>query len=369
MTYVYVGTLNWGADSARGLYTFTLDDADGRLRELETVPLLDPTFVVVSPSRGILYAVTASATFEGEAGAGLVSFSIDRASGRLKRLNHQVIPSPFPSYLSLDRAERFLLVANGFGGTASVFPIGDDGRIGEIADLVRLPGEPSVRLGETPVPPFPIAPGAPHPHCIRTSPDNRFVVVSDMPNSRLQVFGFDAQRGKLSGAASVASPPDGRRHGARHFEWSPGGRHLYVVNERVNSGTVFAYHAQDAGLEPVQTFSAVPDPSDQQENLTADIHVHSSGRFMLLSNRGHDSIAVYAIDDDTGAVRPVAWEPCLGHRPRVAVFTPDGRLVLVGNNSSDEVVAFWMNQETGRLTPTGTRVTVPRPSSIAFFAS
>jgi 6-phosphogluconolactonase len=366
MTYVYVGTLNWGTTHARGLYSFVLDEDDGALTEVEVVPLPDPTFAVVSRAREILYAVTASTHFEGEPGAGLVAFAVDPSSGRLTRLNHQIVPSPHSSYLSLDRSERFLLVAAGFGAAASVFPLSDDGLVEPVSDVVRFEGGPTVPLGERSSPPFPIAAGASHPHCIRPAPDNRFVVVSDMPHARVHVFGFDERTGRLSPRGWVPSPPDGRGHGARHFEWHPDGRFLYVVNERVDCVTVFAYDGADGTLEPVQTVDTLPAPF-AGENFTADIHLHPSGRFLYLSNRGHDTIAVYGIDERTGLLEPVAWEPSLGHRPRFFAFSPDGRLLLVANASSDNIVAFAVDPGTGRLTPTGAQTSVPAPSSIAFF--
>jgi 6-phosphogluconolactonase len=366
MTYVYVGTLNWGTTNARGLYSFVLDEEDGGLDELELVPIPDPTFVVAARARERLYTVTSGTHFEGEPGSGLVAYAVDPASGRLERLNHQNVPAPHSSYLSLDRTGHFLLVASGFGAAASVFPLDEEGLIGPAADVFRFEGGPTVPLGERSSPPFSIAAGASHPHCIRPAPDNRFVVVSDMPHGRVHVFGFDAPSGKLSPNGWAPSPPDGRGYGARHFEWHPNGRFLYVVNERVDSATVFAWGADDGTLEPIQVVDTLPAPFGG-ENFTADIHLHPSGRFLYLSNRGHDTIAVYAVDESTGLLEPVAWEPSLGHRPRYFAFSPDGRLMLVANASSDEVVAFAVDGDTGRLTPTGARTTVPAPSSIAFY--
>jgi 6-phosphogluconolactonase len=365
MTYVYVGTLNWGASNARGIYSFVLDDVEGGLSELEVVALPDATFIVASQTRDRLYAVTFTTHFEGEPGAGLVAFAIDPSTGRLSRLNHQIVPSAHASYLSLDRSERFLLVANGFGATASVFPIAADGRVQAISDLVHFEGGPTVGFGEYSSPPFGIAAGASHPHCIRPAPDNRFVVVTDMPRARVLVFAFDAHRGTLSPRSAALSPPDGAPYGARHFEWHPNGRFLYVVNERVNSATAFSFDAQAGALEPIQTVATLPG-AFAGENFTADIHLHPSGRFLYLSNRGHDSIAVFAVDGDTGRLEAIAWEPSLGHRPRFLAFTPDARWMLVGNNSSAEIVTFGVDSDTGRLTPTGHVASVPGPSSATF---
>jgi 6-phosphogluconolactonase len=237
-----------------------------------------------------------------------------------------------------------------------------------VSDVVHFEGGPTVAPGEESSPPFPIAQGASHPHCIRPAPDNRFVVVSDMPHGRVQVLAFDAERGTLSPRRTAQSPPDGRGWAARHFEWHPNGRFLYVVNERVDCATVFAYDEAEGTLEPLQTVSSLPAPF-AGENFTADIHLHPSGRFLYLSNRGHDSIAVYAVDPDTGLLEPIAWEPSLGRRPRFFAFTPDARLLLVANASSDSVVAFAVDAGTGRLEPSGAETLVPAPSSLAFFGA
>jgi 6-phosphogluconolactonase len=365
MTYVYVGTVNWGSDNALGTYSFILDDDDGTLTPLRLTLPAESRFVVTSRKMPRLYAAISSTHFEGEPGSGLISYAIDLSNGDLLRLNHQVVPGPHANYLSLDRSERFLLVACGFGGTASILPLTDDGEIGPVTDTVHFEGRPTVPLGEHSSPPFDLALGASHPHCIRPSPDNRFVVVTDMPRSHVNIFAFSDRDGRMVRHSSVLSPPNGQGYGARHFEWHPNGRILYVVNERSNSITVFEYEARTAALKPISTVPALP-ASFSGTNFTADIHIDSFGRFLYVCNRGHDSIAVFAVDPQTGMLDIIGWDEAYGHRPRSFALSPDERFMLVANSSSDNLVSIRLDNESGRLGPLVSNIFVPAPTQIAF---
>lgn len=369
-TFAFVGTFTqWADQQSEGIYQFALDEETGSLDPVGTTPIVNPSFLAVSPSRGVVYTATHSSHFEGEAGAGVVGFAIDTASGGLTRINHQLVPSPHPAYINVDRSERFVLIASGLGGAASVFPLDDDGRLAAASDVQQFEGEPSVRLGTATTLPLSLGPGAPHPHCIAASPDNRFVLVSNLGHNRVHVFRFDSERGKLEpGDPPWHDSPPGVQAttpiGARHMAFHPAKEILYVNNEGHSSVTVFAWDAAAGRLSPLQTVSTLPDGADGS-NSSADIHVHSSGRFLYVSNRGHDSIASFTIDD-SGLLAPLAHEPTRGEHPRNFALTPDGRLLLAANQKSETIVAFRIDEETGALEPTGSVTAVPSPVCVKF---
>jgi 6-phosphogluconolactonase len=351
-TYAHVGTFTtWDDQPSEGVYSFSVDLDDGSLAAMGVTLLDDPSFLAVS-SRGVVYVATHTSYFEGEPGAGLVAYAVE-SGGTVRRLGHARVPSPHPVYVSLDRAERFVLVASGLGGAVSAFAIGDDGTPGPAAGVVQLDGAPSVPLGVRSTIPMAFGPGAPHPHCVVASPDNRFVLVPNLTHDQVHVLAFDPATGALRAHGAVPSP------GPRHVAFHPDGITAYVLNETDSSVGVFRW---DAGrLTHVETVSTLP--RAHRASKAADVHVHPSGRFLYASNRGHDSIAAFAIADD-GRLSPHGHTPT-GRGPRGFAIAPGGELLLVADQGSGDVRAYRIDGG-GRLEPTGVRTAVPSAVCVRF---
>jgi 6-phosphogluconolactonase len=199
----------------------------------------------------------------------------------------------------------------------------------------------------------------PHAHSINVAPDNRFAFVADLGLDRVMIYRFDPQRGTLeANNPPWASLAPGA--GPRHFAFHPSGRSAYVINEMKSTVTAFAYDANRGSLDEIQTVTTLPE-SFIGNNTTAEVQVHPSGRFLYGSNRGHDSIAVYAIDAETGRLTFVEHESTGGSTPRNFGLDPDGRYLLAANQASDSVVVFRIDAATGALTPTGHSIEVPSP--------
>jgi 6-phosphogluconolactonase len=327
-------------------------------------PLPDPTFLAAS-SRGIVYAATHTAFFEGAPGAGLVAYALSE-DGSLRRLGQARVPSPHPVYVGLDREERYVLVASGLGGAASAYAVAGDGVPSAAASVLPFPGEPSIPLGTPSRLPRMPTPGAPHPHCIVASPDGAFVLVANMNQSRVHVLGFAG--GELTPHAVQPSPPGtapDRPIGARHLAFHPDGGAVYVLNESDSSITVFAWDAPDGRLRALQTLSTLP--AGAPASKAADVHVHPSGRFLYASNRGHDSLAAFAIED-AGRLRALSHTPT-GRGPRGFAVTPDGGLLLVAHQDSGDVRAYRVDELTGSLKATGARTPVPCPVCVCITRS
>jgi 6-phosphogluconolactonase len=350
--YAHVGTFtSWDDQPSEGVYSFAVDPDDGSMASVGITALDDPSFLAVS-SRGVVYVATHTSFFEGEPGAGLVAYAVE-PGGTLRRLGHARVPSPHPVYVSLDRAERFVLVASGLGGAVSAFAIAGDGTPGPAASVLQLDGAPSVPLGVRSTIPMAFGPGAPHPHCIVTAPDNRFALVPNLTHERVHVLAFEPRTGALRPHGAVPSP------GPRHVAFHPRGSTAYVLNETGSSVSVFAW---DAGrLTHLETVSTLPRTTGAGK--AADVHVHPSGRFLYASNRGHDSIAAFAISGD-GCLTPIGHTPT-GRDPRGFAIAPGGELLLVAAQGSGDVRTYRIDGA-GRLEPTGARAAVPSAVCVRF---
>jgi 6-phosphogluconolactonase len=341
-TLVYFGTYT-GAKS-RGIYVSSLDTASGRLSPPElAAETVNPSFLAVHPTGRFLYAVN-----EVEAGSAS-AFAIERPSGRLAPLNQSSSKGPGPCYLSLDRTGRHLLVANYEGGSVTVLPVGPDGALGPATAFVQHEGSK-----------------APHAHSIDVDAANRFAMAADLGLDRVFVYRFEPARGSLTPneAPFVAlAPGSGPRHVALH----PGGRFAYVLNELALTVASLRYDPERGALEAFQTLSSLPEGVAVAKDFSgAEILAHPGGRFLYASNRGHDTIAVFAIDEKTGSLALLEHVSTGGKTPRGFGIDPSGAYLLVGNQDSDSVVVFRIDPVSGRLTPTGQSVEVGSPVSVSF---
>jgi 6-phosphogluconolactonase len=360
MVYAYVG--NWNAPSgSQGIHAFEVDPKTGRMQHIQFVDVANPSFLAVSPTRKTLYAGSHSPYFEGSPGGGVSAYAIDAASGRLEHLNSRVIPVPHPAYVRLDRTDGVCLVACTMGGGVAALPIAADGGLCEASSIVMHAGRPLVPLGEKKIVNGG-EPGACQPHSIMPSLDNQFAFAPDLRLNQVVVHRFDAATGRLEQASTVeAAPGSGPRHSMLH----PDGSVLYVVNENGNTVSVYAIDRDNGALSNIQDISTLP-PDFTGETKTADIHIDPAGRYLYASNRGHDSVAIYAVDPGTHQLRSVGYAPTLGKRPRGFSFVPDSQLMMVANQDSNNVVAFTVDAETGQLRPTGESTEVASPTCVAY---
>jgi 6-phosphogluconolactonase len=352
---VYIGTYT-GAKS-QGIYVSRLDAASGALSPPElAAETASPSFLAVHPRGGWLYSVGEVNTFGGKPGGSVSAFAIDRATGRLTALNQQSSGGAGPAHLIVDRSGRDVLVANYGGGSVAVLPIEKDGRLKPASAFVQHSGasvNPQRQKG-------------PHAHSINVDPQNRFAYVADLGLDKILVYRFDAKRGSLA----ASDPPFAAVQpgaGPRHFAFDPRGRFAYVINEIDLTVTAFRHDGRRGTLNPLQTVSTLPEGVPKLPAYsTAEVQVHPSGRFLYGSNRGHDSITVFAVDGKSGKLTYVQNEPTQGNTPRGFGIDPTGTYLLAGNQRSDSVVVFRIDRETGRLTPTGHKIDVGSPVCVKF---
>ncbi|HEY0605901.1 MAG TPA: lactonase family protein [Herpetosiphonaceae bacterium] len=334
-----------------GIHLFRLDEATGTLSASGTYTgIVNPSFVVAHPQQPWLYAVSETSAEQDGASGQVWALRFDRDPLHLEPLNHQPSAGDHPCHLELDASGKWLLVSNYSSGTVAVLPIGEDGSLGEMTDLIQHTGGSGVN-GERQA--------GPHAHSATFTPDQRFVIVADLGLDQLLVYAFDAEQGKLQPCGHAEAQPGA---GPRHIAFHPNGRFVYVGNELNSTVSLYDYNAVSATLQQRQSIDTAP---SGQENWIADIHLSPSGKHVFVSNRGHDSIAVFDVAED-GALSQAGTISCGGSWPRHFMPAPGGNLVLVANQHSGDVAVLPLDAESGVLGEATAHAAVPQASCVQF---
>jgi 6-phosphogluconolactonase len=350
----YVGS--YTDHGSKGIYAYRFDSSTGKMTSLGLAAETgEPSFLAVDSSGRFLYAVNETETYNGQPTGAVSAFAIQPDSGKLSLLNQVSSRGTDPAHITLDRTGKYVLVANYTSGSVAVFVLLEDGRLGEVTSFVQHKGS-SVN---------PERQKGPHAHAIALSPDNRFAVVADLGLDQLLVYSFDAAKGTLGTQPQVVKASPGT--GPRHLVFSTDGRFLYMLTEMQSSVVAYSYDAASGALHELQTISALP-KGFSGENTAAEIEIDPSGKFVFASNRGDDSIAVFAIDSHTGMLTHVETDSTGGKAPRNFAIDPTGSWLLAANQDSDNIVVFRIDQKTGHLSPTGGALQVPSPVCLKFVA-
>lgn len=352
--FMYVGT--YTGPKSQGIYVFRYTPASGEFEPLGLAAAVkNPSFLAVHPDGGHLYTVNETSDWEGKPGGFVTAFRIHRQTGMLTKLNEISSGGDGPCHLSLDRTGRFVLVANYNGGSVASIALNEDGSLRAVASFHQHQGK--VHL--------PQRQGSPHGHSINVTPDNQLALAADLGLDKILVYRLDPTSGALKPMdppfASVA-PGSGPRHLAIH----PNSRFVYVINEITCTVTAFGYNPKKGTLTEFQNLSTLPaGVAVKPEYSTAEIVAHPSGKFVYGSNRGHDTIAVFAVAED-GKLTLLENVPTQGKTPRNFAIDPTGRLLLAENQGSDSIVLFEIHPVTGRLKATGKSLQVGSPVCIRF---
>jgi 6-phosphogluconolactonase len=353
---VYIGTYT-GAKS-KGIYCSRFDSKTGKLTAPELVAQTkNPSFLAVHPNGGFLYAVGELSGTSGLRAGAVGAFRIDSRTGKLTLLNRQPSGGQGPCHLSVDQSGKCVLVANYGSGSIAALPIEEDGKVARASVVIQHQGS-SLNPGRQ---------EGPHAHFIIPDPAERFALACDLGLDKVLVYRLDLGRCGLS-----ANEPPGTSikpgSGARHLVFHPNGRLAYVISEMGSSITAFTYDPKLGVLQEFQTVSALP-ADFRGKSAGAEIQIHPSGKFLYGSNRGHDSIVAFAVDQKSGKLSYVEHQPSQGKTPRHFLFDPSGKWLLVANQDSDNLVVFGVDAKTGRLTPTSESVTVGSPVCAVFATS
>jgi len=356
---VYIGTytkaLSHTAGKAEGIYRCRFDPGTGALTIEGAVPgVVNPSYLALDSQRRYLYAVEEIDDHEGHQSGAVSAFALNSASGDLTWLNRQATGGTAPCHVSVDSTGRWVLVANYGSGSIAAYPIEEGGWLGAASGFVQHEGGSVNEQRQQ----------GPHAHMIVSDPENRRIFVNDLGLDKVLLYELDPERGTLT----PSTPPWAEvepGHGPRHLAFLPGRDIVYVLNEIGSSLTTFAYDPFSGTLTALETLSTLPDGFTEW-NSCADIHVAPSGRFVYGSNRGHDSIAIFAVDEASGTLTALGHVSTGGSTPRNFAFDPSGNFLLAANQSTDNIVSFRVDQESGWLTPTGHELAVPTPVCVLF---
>lgn len=351
--YAYVGcyTTPDRDGTGKGINVYQMDATSGAWTHVQLVEDVgNPSWLTLDRSQQHLYSVSGGDTF-----SQVSAFDRDPATGRLTYRNSQECGSPNPVAISILPTMPFAVVAGYNAGIVSSLPVSPDGSLGAMSDLVTLDGKPG---------PHPTEQDHSRPHHIPVDPVGRFFIVPDKGFDRTDVFRLDPATGKIIPteqgfiqAASGAAP--------RHLAFHPSAPFAYQCNEINSTVTTFGYDAATGRLDEIEVQTTLP-AGFTERNSTAEIQVAPSGRFVYVSNRGHNSIAIFAVDQGRGKLTSVGWEPSQGRQPRYFALDPSGSLLYAANQATHNIVTFRVDQNRGTLTPTGQVIETGSPVSIVF---
>lgn len=348
---MYAGT--YTRDGSKGIYAYKFEpEAGGKVTELGlAAETANPSFLTIHPNGKFLYAVGELSEFQGQRAGAVQAFAIE-APGKLKLLNSQPTGGQGPCHLNLDGTQKLLMVVNYGSGSASVFPVKADGALAERTGFVQHTGSgPNAQRQQ-----------GPHAHSVNVSKSNKWAVVADLGIDEFIVYKLDAAAGTIE-RHSAAKVKGGS--GPRHFSFHPSNKFAYGVNEMASAVSAFKWDEGRGELTEIQTISTLPKDFTGQSSC-AEILTHPSGKFVYASNRGHDSLAIFAIDQAKGTLTAAGHALTLGKTPRNFRIDPTGGYVVCGNQNTNNIVVFKVDASTGALTPTGQELSLPAPVCFRF---
>ncbi|MGE8203215.1 lactonase family protein [Heyndrickxia sp. NPDC080065] len=340
----YVGTYTKG--NSEGIYTFTLDTEAERIQDVRAVAKLDnPTYVEISHDNQFLYSVVK----EGELG-GAAAYSIHKQTGELKEINKQLLEGASPCHVSVDDKHHTVVTANYHKGTVEAYLINVDGSLKPAASIIEHKGSgPNKERQEKP-----------HVHYAGFTPDEKYVAVVDLGID--QLITYEVNYGQLKELNHLSVKPGS---GPRHLTFHPNGRFAYLMTEMSSEVAALKYNHEDGSFTELQYISAIPDNFTENSQGSA-IHISSDGRFVYAANRGHNSIAIFSVNQDSGELKFVEHTPTEGDWPRDFVLDPTEKFLIASNQNSSNLVLYRRNATTGKLTLIQSDVVVPDPVCVKF---
>lgn len=348
--YAYVGSFTTAQRKARGdgIHVYRADPATGAWTHLQHIGgLVNPSYLALSHDQRTLYSVHGDEEYA-------TAFALDPATGEARLLNRAATGGKNGVREAVDPSGKFLVMANYASGSVAVLPIAPDGSLKDQHQLVPLPGEPG---------PHKVEQVSSHPHDIVFDPSGRFVLVPDKGLDRVFVFRFDAATGRLTPTeqGSVKSRPGA---GPRHLAFHPKLPIVWVLNELDSTIATYRFDTGTGGLMVLQVTPTLPTEFTAY-STTAEIAVAPDGRFVYGSNRGHDSVTIFAANAE-GLLSVVGWQPTQGSGPRFIGLDPAGHFLHAANEQGDNVVTFRVDGSSGKLTPTGQVIRNASPVTIVF---
>lgn len=346
--YMLAGTYTKGA--SEGIYVYKFNPANGNLEKVSSTFVQNPSYLTIAKDKKHVYA----AIENGENKGAVAAFSFDGTTGKLTKINEQLSHGDHPCYISMDNSNKWVVVGNYTGGNFSVYPVQQDGGLGEAVQTIQHTGGSVDKSRQE----------GPHVHAVVFTPDGKYLSVVDLGKDKIITYPFNSDEEKPVNetASEVNSAP---ASGPRHIIFHPSIPFAYVIEEM--SGKVSAYSLKGGTLEGIQTINSHPE-GYKGEIGSAAIKLSSDGKCLYASNRGEsNTIAVYTIDKSTGKLKLSGIAPSGGKTPRDFTIDPSDKYLLSGNAESDNIIVFKRNKKTGMPEDTGKQVSIPSPVCLVFF--
>jgi 6-phosphogluconolactonase len=349
--YLLIGTYTTG--KSEGVYVYRFNSTTGDFDSVGMVKTSNPSYLAISQDEKFVYAVNEGAD-KGNGGK-LTAFAFNKTDGKLSFIDQQPSAGDDPCYISVDKTNKWIAVANYTSGTLSIFPIKNSGGIDSATTAIQQTGYSVNTERQT----------SPHMHCAIFSEDNKYLFAADLGTDKLMVYSFDEKTGKLAEATSPFVMTKAGT-GPRHLTFHPNNKYAYLIEEL--TGTISAYSYKNGAFTLFQNASALP-PDYMGSIGSADIHVSADGKFLYASNRGEsNTIAIYKINQKNGTITLVGHQSTLGQTPRNFNFDPSGNFLLVANQNSDNIVIFKVDKKTGLLSDSGKRINAGNPVCIKWIS-
>jgi len=350
-TLVYFGTTT--EKTSEGVYLSRFDSATGTLSPATlAAKVTHPMFLNLHPNQHVLYAIGERNDAAGKVLGTIEAFTINASTGALTPLNHQIAGDDAVCYVAIDKTGRTALAVSYRQGYVVSFPVRADGSLGERVSFIQHTGKGVHERQE-----------GPHAHCIDLDPANGIALVADLGIDQVVSYKLDSAQSTLTQQPEPFHSKPGA--GPRHVAFSADGRHVYIINEIDSTLTLADHNAGTGRLVEKQTVSLLP-THFKGENTAAEVMVHPSGKFLYASNRGHDSLALFALAPDTGRLTFVEYMSKGVKHPRHFAIDPTGRWLLCANRDADTVTVYKIDPANGHLTATKAIAKVPMPTCIKF---
>jgi 6-phosphogluconolactonase len=349
--YLLIGTYTNG--KSEGVYVYRFNSETGDFDSVSMIKTSNPSYLAISPDEKFVYAVNEGAD-KGNGGR-ITAFAFNKTDGTLSLIDQQPSAGDDPCYVSVDKTNKWITIANYTSGTLSVLPIKANGGLDQATTVIQQTGYSVNTDRQT----------SPHMHCAIFSKDNKYLFAADLGTDKVMAYSFDEKTGKL---AEAASPFVMTKAGAgpRHLTFHPNNKFAYLIEEL--TGTISVYSYKNGAFALLQNASALP-PDYMGEIGSADIHVSADGKFLYASNRGEsNTIAIYKIDQKNGSITLIGHQSTLGKTPRNFNFDPSGNFLLVANQNTDDIVIFKVDKKTGLLSDSGKRINAGNPVCIKWIS-
>lgn len=348
--YLYIGTYTDG--ESKGIYLYKMNSTSGELEFVSITENNNPSFLTIDQNNKFLFAVNEVADFDTNKSGSISSFKIDAKTKELKFVNKATTAGAHPCFVTINNSGEFVLAANYTGGNVSVIPT-NNGVLLNPSDIIQHFGSSINKKRQN----------EPHTHSIYLDNKNKYAYALDLGIDKVNIYKFDSENGKLlKNEIPFYDVKPGS--GPRHMVFHPNSKFAYVITE-LNNKIVALNVGENGGLNKIESYTSLPKDFDGT-SYCADIHIHPNGKYLYGSNRGHNSIVIFEINEDTGKLNLLGFQSTKGNWPRNFTIDPSGKFLLVANQKSNDVFVFNIDSKTGLLEETDISIKVPSPVCLTF---